>query len=345
MSARRVRVVITSPLEDEFLDRIRAVDPRLELDVPHDLLAEPRYPSDHPLPTLDGAQARERWEALLDEAEVLFDFGPLELAPTLAQRPKLRWIQATSSGVGRLVGRVGLRDSSVAVTTASGVHARPLAEFALLALLMFGKRTLELVADQRARRWQRHAGEELRGKTVCVVGLGKVGCEVARLARAFDMRVVGTVRAVRGRTAEELGVDRLEGPEGLDDLLGEADAVVLAAPDTSETRALLDARRLGLMKRDAVLVNVGRGSLVDERALVEALRSGHLRGAALDVFEREPLPPESPLWDLPNVFVSPHSASTVAQENARITGLFCANLRRYLDGEPLVNLLDPERGY
>ncbi len=94
-----------------------------------------------------------------------------------------------------------------------------------------------------------------------------------------------------------------------------------------------------------MLVNVGRGSLVDERALVEALRSGHLRGAALDVFEREPLPPESPLWDLPNVFVSPHSASTVAQENARIIGLFCANLRRYLDGEPLVNLLDPERGY
>lgn len=345
MSAGHVRTVITSPLEEDLLDRIRSVDPRLDLAVPGDLLEIPAYPSDHPLPRVDGPVSRARWEALLDEAEVLFDFGPLELAPTLADRPNLRWIQATSAGVGRLIERVGLFDSEVAVTTASGVHARPLAEFALLGMLMFAKRTLELRSEQSAHHWERHAGEELRGKTLCVVGLGNVGLEVVRLARAFDMCIVGTVRELRGRSAGELGVDRVEGPEGLDDLLSEADVVVLATPHTPQTHALLDAQRLQVLKTGAVLVNVARGDILDEEALIEALRSGHLRGAALDVFQREPLPSESPLWDMPNVFVSPHSASTVAQENTRITDLFCVNLRRYLDGEPLLNLFDREQRY
>lgn len=345
MSGPQIPVVLTSPLEDDLVDRIRGVDARLDVTVPVELLEEPGYASAHPLPRIDGANERESWEGLLEKAEVLFDFGPLELAPTLARRPGLRWIQATSAGVGRLVERVGLLRSDVVVTTASGVHARPLAEFALLGMLMFAKRSLELLEDQRAHRWERHAGEELRGKTVCVVGLGNVGLEVARLARAFDMRVVGTVREVGDRTAEQLGVDRLAGPEGLDALLPDADAIVLATPHTPQTETLLDARRLRLLKPGAVLVNVARGDVVDEEALGECLRSGHLRGAALDVFAHEPLPPESPLWDLPNVFVSPHSASTVAQENARITELFCANLRRYLDGDPLLNRFERERLY
>jgi glyoxylate/hydroxypyruvate reductase A len=344
-AAEGVRVVITSPLQPELIDRIRTVDPRLDVVVPSQLLAAPSYASDHPLPELASPDARRAWESLLDEAEILFDFGPLELAPTLAQRPRLRWIQATSAGVGRLVERVGLVDSTVSITTASGVHARPLAEFALLGMLIFAKHTLELVDDQRSHRWQRHAGDELRGKTVCVVGLGKVGLEVARLARSLDMRVVGTVRDLRGRTAEQLGVDEVAGPEGLDPLLPTADVVVLATPHTPQTHALLDRRRLGLLREGVVVVNVARGDVVDEAALVEALRDGRVRGAALDVFQREPLPADSPLWDLPNVFVSPHSASTVARENERITELFSDNLRRYLDGEPLVNVFDRERLY
>jgi phosphoglycerate dehydrogenase-like enzyme len=180
---------------------------------------------------------------------------------------------------------------------------------------------------------------------VCVVGLGKIGREVARLARAFDMHVTGTVREARGRSAADLGVDRLEAGEGLDLLLPAADVVVLATPHTPQTHALLDARRLRLLKDGAVLVNIARGDVVDEPALVEELRSGRLGGAALDVFRQEPLPGDSPLWDLPNVFVSPHSASTVVQENERITDLFCDNLRRYLDGQPLVNLFDREQLY
>jgi phosphoglycerate dehydrogenase-like enzyme len=337
--------VITSPLEAELVEAIRATDERLEVVHEPNLLGRTRYPSDHPLPSLGAPGARERWEILLDEAEVLFDFGPLELAPTLARRPRLRWVQATSAGVGRLAERIGLTDSSIAVTTASGVHARPLAEFALLAMLMFGKDVLRLTRDQSTRTWQRYAGEEIAGKTVCVVGLGKIGREVARLATAFDARAVGTVREIGDRMPESLFVERLETTERLDDLLPEADVVVLTVPHTPLTHRLLDARRLALLKPSAILVNVARGDVVDETALIDALGSGRLRGAALDVFEREPLSAESPLWGLPNVFVSPHSASTVAAENGRIVELFRENLRRYLGGRPLLNVLDNELLY
>jgi phosphoglycerate dehydrogenase-like enzyme len=340
-----VRVVITSPLEDELVDRIRGTDERLEVVHERELLAPARYPSDHPFPTLEADGSRERWEQLLDEAEIMFDFGPLELAPRLGARPRLRWIQATSAGVGGLVERIGLRDSAVVVTTASGVHARPLAEFALLAILAFAKELPRMVRDQRDHRWERYATEEVAGKTVCVVGLGKIGREVARLAGALGARAVGTVRDVRGRAAEDLHVERLLPTDEVDELLPQADALVLSCPLTPQTHHLLDARRLSLLGPGAIVVNVARGDVVDEPALIDALRSGRLRGAALDVFAEEPLPPDSPLWDLPNVLVSPHSASTLAAENGRIVDLFCDNLRRYLAGEPLLNVLDKELLY
>jgi phosphoglycerate dehydrogenase-like enzyme len=337
--------VITSPLEDELVDAIRATHERLDVVYESDLLAPPRYASDHPLPSLDSPRARARWEELLDDAEVLFDFGPLELASTLARRPRLRWVQATSAGVGRLAERIGLCASPVSVTTASGVHARPLAEFVVLAMLVFGKDVLRMGREQRNHSWQRYAGEEIAGKTVCIVGLGKIGREVARLAHALDARTVGTVREVGRRRPEDLHVDRLEEHDRLDVLLPVVDVLVLAVPETALTYRLIDAGRLALLRPRAILVNIARGSVVDEAALVEALRSGHLRGAALDVFEQEPLPSESPLWDLPNVLVSPHSASTVGAENQRIADLFRDNLLRYLDGRPLLNLLDKERLY
>jgi phosphoglycerate dehydrogenase-like enzyme len=340
-----IRVVITTPLEDDIIAALGAVDSRLDVIYERDLLAPVRYPSDHPFPPIDGDGARERWDALLDSAEVLFDFGPLELARQLRERPRLRWIQATSAGVGRLVERIGLLDSDVTVTTASGVHARPLAEFALFAMLLFAKDALRLTRDQREHRWERYAGEELRGRLVCVIGLGKIGREVARLAAGLDARVVGTVRDPGGRSADDLHVERLLAPDEVDDVLPQADVVVLATPHTPETERLLDARRIALLKRTAIVVNIARGDVVDEPALVDALRSGRIRGAALDVFAHEPLPSDSPLWDLPNVFVSPHSASTVAAENERIGALFCDNLARYLDGRPLLNVLDKERLY
>jgi phosphoglycerate dehydrogenase-like enzyme len=276
---------------------------------------------------------------------VLFDFGPFELIPTLSARPRLRWIQATSAGVGRLAERTGLTVGDVVVTTASGVHARPLAEFALLGMLMFGKDVPRLSREQREHRWERHSGEEVAGKTVCIVGLGKIGREVARLARGLDARTIGTVRDVGGRKPEDLHVERVLPTEQIDELLPETDVLVLSAPHTPLTHHLVDARRLALLKPGAIVINVARGDIVDEPALIEALRSGHLRGAALDVFEQEPLPDDNPLWDLPNVFVSPHSASTVAAENGRIVELFVENLRRYVSGEPLLNVLNKELLY
>jgi phosphoglycerate dehydrogenase-like enzyme len=340
-----VRVVITSPLEDELVDAIRSTDERLDVVHQRELLAPTSYASDHPLPTLETPESRERWEQLLDEAEVLFDFGPLELATSLARRPQLRWIQGTSAGVGGLVDRIGLRASPVVVTTSSGVHARPLAEFVVLAVLAFAKELPRIARDQREHRWERYAGDEAAGKTVCVVGLGKIGREVARLARALDMRTVGSVRDVRGRVGEDLHVDRLVSTDDLEELLPESDVLVLSCPLTESTYHLLDARRLALLKPSAIVVNVSRGQVVDEPALLDALGSGRLRGAALDVFEEEPLPSESPFWDLPNVLVSPHSASTVAAENDRVVALFCENLRRYLADDQLLNVLDKDLLY
>jgi phosphoglycerate dehydrogenase-like enzyme len=186
------------------------------------------------------------------------------------------------------------------------------------------------VHAQRERRWERFAGTDLEGRTVAVVGYGKVGREVGRMAEALGMTVLGVGRANVGE---------------LPALLPRADYLVLAAPHTAETEGMIGAEELDALPRGAVLINVGRGALVDEAALVTALVSGHLGGAYLDVFETEPLPPESPLWAMPNVLVCPHSGSTSDRENARLTDLFCENLRRWQAGEPLLNVLDAERGY
>jgi phosphoglycerate dehydrogenase-like enzyme len=340
MNQRRVRILITTPLEPDLLVQVAGIDPRLEVIYPAELIAVPRYPADHTLPRADTPDLQERWRALLMTAEVLFDFGPATLAQELPEWPALRWIQATSAGVGQFAARSGLTASRVVVTTASGVHARPVAEFVLMAMLMFGKGAFRLAEDQRAHRWERYAGDELAGKVVGIVGVGRIGREVARIVRLLDAQVIGTVRDPHGRSADDLYLDRLLPTERLDDLLPLVDYLVLCVPQTPETVGMLSAGRLALLRREAVLINVARGAIVDEPALIAALHAGRLRGAALDVFAREPLPPESPLWDMSQVLVSPHSASTAPSENGKIVALFCDNLRRYLDGRPLRNVLD-----
>ena len=341
-----VRVVITSPLSDANVAAIAAVDPRLDVVYERDLVPEPEYPSAHPLPELPDDRTERRWVELLGSAEILFDFGPLALADRLPTWPRLRWIQATSAGVGQLARRVGLTERrDVVVTTASGVHARPLAEFAVLAMLLFGKDVLRYQAEQRAHVWRRHAGEETAGKVVAVVGAGRVGRETSRLLRALDAYVIGVVRTLRDRTAADVNADEIAAITDLDRILPRVDAVVLATPHTPETDALLDAHRIALLPERAIVVNIARGDVVDEAALAEALAAGRLRGAALDVFTTEPPPDSSPFWDLPNVLVSPHSASTVADENDRIVEIFCENLHAYLAGRPLRNVLDPDLLY
>jgi phosphoglycerate dehydrogenase-like enzyme len=200
-----------------------------------------------------------------------------------------------------------------------------------------------VLADQRAHRWARFAGYDARGRTLGVVGLGAVGREVARLASAAGMRVVATRRSPDA--APVPGVARVYPPGELRRLLAESDDVALTVPGTPETAGLLGEAELRAMRPGAVLVNVARGSVVDEPALIRALRDGHLGGAALDVFATEPLPADSPLWDLPSVLVTPHSMSTSRGENDLVLDVFCDNLRRYLAGQPLHHVYDRARGY
>jgi len=345
MNQERLRVVITTPLEAELTARIAAVDSRLDVIYPAELIPQMRYPADHAAANPQTADELTAWESLLESADVLFDFGPRPLQSQLTDLPKLQWIQATSAGVGQFAARLGLGGSNIVVTTASGVHARPLAEFTLMAMLMFGKGAFRMLADQKAHRWERYAGEDLAGKMVGIVGVGRIGREVARVVRGLDARVVGTVRMVGERTAEDLHLDRLLPTADLDQILSELDFLVLTCPHTPETEGLINAERLAALKAGAVLINLARGAVVDEPALIAALRTGKLAGAALDVVAKEPLAPDSPLWDMPNVLISPHSASTALSENGKITDLFCDNLRRFLDGRPLRNVLNYELLY
>ena len=345
-----VRVMIATPLERELADRVAAADPRVELLFDPALLSPARYPGDHggdPGFRRD-PDGEARWRAMLDRAEVLLGI-PGDSADALAEllagaHPALRWVHATSAGAGELVRRAGLdRDAldRVVITTSSGVHAVPLAEFAVLGLLAVAKDLPGLVAAQRARSWPtvRQPLRELRGQTLVLVGLGEIGREVARLGKALGMRTVGVRR--RPGSAPPPFTDQVHGADRLPELAGRADAMVVSLPLTGETAGLLDRATIERLPPSCIFVNVGRGGVVDEQALVDALRERRIAGAVLDVFATEPLPPDSPLWTLPGVLVSPHAAALSARENRRIVELFVANLRRFLDGEPLENAVEP----
>jgi glyoxylate/hydroxypyruvate reductase A len=343
----RTRVLIASPLEAELVERVRDAEPRAEVVHEPDLLPPARYQGDHlgdPAFRRDpGAEAR--WRELLDQAEVLFGI-PGDSAAGLAEvagLPRLRWIHATSAGAGELVRTADLPAEAlerVTITTSSGVHAIPLAEFAILGLLAVAKELPRFAEDQRARVWPelRRPLRELDGQTLILVGLGEIGRETARLAKAFGMRTVG-IRRSQGPPPEH--VDEVHRPDRLAELAGRADAMVVSLPLTEETAGMIDRATIDRLSPSCIFVNIGRGGVVDEPALTDALRERRIAGAALDVFATEPLPEDSPLWDLPNVLVTPHAVAISARENERIVELFVANLRRYLDGEPLTKVVEP----
>lgn len=282
------------------------------------------------------------------ETDVLCSFSPP--AETLELAPDLRWLALPSAGADQVV-RLGLvRPDGPVVTTASGIHAVPIAEFVLGMMLQWARDwpalwrlRLEHVWPDR-QTWAGLHGHELAGATLGIVGLGAIGRQIARFGRALGMRVVGTRHSAQPGM-QDPDVDALLPADALDALLADADYVVIAVPSTPATHHLIDAERLAHMKRSAFLVNIARGSIVDEAALVEALRAGTLAGAGLDVFEVEPLPPESPLWEMPNVILSPHISGATDRYSARFTDLFLDNLARWRAGEPLRNVVDPARGY
>jgi phosphoglycerate dehydrogenase-like enzyme len=343
-----VTVTITSYLEEEHVERIREVDERLLVLYREDLVPPPRWPGDHVGPSgwHRTPEGDEEFLAMLEGAEVLYDFPRGHVEDLVRVVPKLRWVQASMVGAGEIAERAGLQNTDVAITTASGVYSGPLAEFVLMALLAHVKDLDRLRRDKAEKRWREAHTETLRGKTLCIVGLGNIGRAVAERARPFGVRVVGVKRMVREDDAAWDYADELYATRDLHPALQEADYVVVTLPGTPETYRLLNAEAISVMKLGAYFVNVGRGKVVDEGALIEGLKSGQLSGAALDVFEEEPLPRESPLWDLENVIVSPHSTDNVpGLTNELQTELFCDNLWRYLNGEPLRNELDKKLLY
>jgi phosphoglycerate dehydrogenase-like enzyme len=266
--------------------------------------------------------------------------------------PRLRWLQFPGAGVDSLA-TTGLLDanSDVLVTTAAGVHAETISEYVFGSMLMFNRNWPQMVRLQDEHVWARSAtwyhlgGRELAGQTLGIIGLGNIGRRIAQLGRAFGMRVLGTRRSIHYSGDQEPDVDQSFPPEQLHELLRLSDYVVISVPLTRETEKLIGEIELRIMRPNTYLVNIARGQVIDEQALISALREGWIAGAGLDVTEEEPLPSESPLYSMPNVILTPHISGNSAHYDTRLAALFADNLKRYRISQQLQNRYEPLRGY
>ena len=335
-----INVLVMAPAFDESLPQaseeiirqISGVSPRLRVtDGSGPAMAE----------FMKQPEGKAALDKVLAEAEIVYGlFLPGDM---LARAPKLKWVQTMSAGVDRFAS-MDIWNSPVTLTGVSGIHATPIGEFVLGFMLMFAKRAPVFIRAQLKHEWTRLMPTVLKDKTVGIVGLGNIGREVARLAKAFEMKVIAT-RRTAGTTSRARYVDKLLPVNKLKQLLGESDYVVVATPLTKETTGLIGAAELKAMKPTAYIINIGRGGIIDEPALVKALDNGEIAGAGLDVTAAEPLPPDSPLWDRENVIISPHISGGMEDYMQRATDLFCENLKRYLAGKRLINIIDKKRGY
>lgn len=263
------------------------------------------------------------------------------LEPAFAQATRLRWIHASGAGIDHLL-FPALVHSRVILTNSRGLYSASVAEYAIALLLALAKLLPATIDDQREHRWCHRESRALRGLTMGVVGLGSIGREIAKRAKAFEMIVLG----LRYReSSPPPGVARVYPREQLETLLERSDIVILTLPLTPETRGLIGAPELARMKPGALLINVARGELVDEAALADTLRAGHLAGAASDAFVQEPLPPTSPLYDVPNLLISPHMAANAVGWQREALALFVENFDRWVSGRRLKNVVDKQRGY
>lgn len=338
---RKVEILSALSLTEAQVERIKAVDRRISL---------------HWYGRKDAARIpAELWR----EAEILLTTKfPL---PPADQTPALKWIQCYSAGVDRAFQQEVFRRGGIQLTSASGTMVSQMGEYVLMAMLMLGHKAPDMFRYQQQKVWPEHRNEklepiELRGSTVGIVGYGSIGREVARLLCSCGAKVLATKRDVMhpeddGYAPEGLGdphgsyFHRLYPNEALNAMLKECDFVVVSAPLTAETNQLISTEQFAAMKPGVFFVNVSRGQVVDTNALVEAARSGKLGGAVLDVFDEEPLPADSLLWDTPNVVITPHIAGASKRSMDSLVELFVTNLTRYLKGQDLYNLIDPEKGY
>lgn len=326
-----VRVLSTMDFAPGWLAEVGAISEEIEIE---------QVPAD---------RAEELDPALLAAVEVLYTSSAF---PAPEQAPRLRWIQLDTSGADH-VRNTPVWSSEVVITSIAGVSPRPMAEYVLSMVLAFAHRLPRAVEGQRRRewprtrdRWEHYRPVKVPGSRMTIVGYGSLGRGIARAAQAFGIEVLGVRRGGTARSyGEEVDGVRTVTAERLDEALAAADWVIVAVPGTPETMGLIGARQLAAMKPGGHLVNVARGGVVDETALVAALDAGHLAGAALDVFAQEPLPPGSPLWEHPRILVTPHVAGMAPEYELDVRRLFCENLARYLRGEPLRNVIDRELAY
>ena len=303
------------------VERVRAIAPDYELLVTQD---------------------RATIEAELDRIEIAFGEFPHDLLP---RATKLQWLQQMGAGADWLARHPEAQELSFTLTNASGVHAVPISEHMLGFLLALGRGFPACIRDQHRRVWEENRHQdlfELAGKRVLLLGVGAIGERFARLCAACEMEVVG-VRRDPSRTIE--GITRMVGPDAIASELPQVDVLANTLPYTEETHHLIGRAELGLIKEGSVVINIGRGGTIDEAAMIDALRSGTLRAAGLDVFEEEPLPDDSPLWDMESVIVTPHYSGLTPRYNERLFEIFIRNLERYRKGEPLENIVDKRIGY
>ena len=288
----------------------------------------------------------EKAQPVIGQAEVIlaWDHALYGLLEALwPQAESLQWVQSASAGVESLL-FPEFAESSVVLTNGRGLYSVVLAEFVIGSMLYFAHNLDRLRSFQMARVWSRIEASEVRGQILGIVGVGDVGRAAAKLARCLDVRLLGCKRNP-DKVDESLQLERCYAPDQLLEMLPDCDYVLLSVPLNAETRGMIGKEELEAMKPSSILINVARGGLVQESVLIEALQEGSIRGASLDVFEQEPLPAESPLWEMENVLLSPHSADYTFDLEACAGRLFVKNFRRYLKGESLLNIVDKKVGY
>lgn len=293
-------------------------------------------------PDIDIAVVTRQEEVIrhLPDADIIAGFP--SLIPPLEGAKNIKWVHSFSAGVDRAL-TPEIKNSPILVSNSSGIHRTPIAEHVIGFMLIFTRGFYRTFKNQVGHSWAKaETLGEIRDKTVLVVGMGEIGGEVARLAHAFGARVIATVRTKQEKPEY---VDVLDLGDTLDDLLPEADFVAICLPYTGDTHHLFEKNKFERMKRSAVIINIGRGGIINEADLIEALKNGVIGGAALDVTEKEPLPADSPLWDMENVVITPHHSGLSEKYMDRAIDLFCRNLAAFVRGETLLTLVDKERGY
>jgi phosphoglycerate dehydrogenase-like enzyme len=337
MSQELIHVVVAMDFSDEIMAKLRAISPRLQI--------ERHFPN---VP-----------DSVWPQTEILYTQRNF---PEPAQAPRLRWLQTHSAGLDTMIKQPIMKVEDVEVTSGSGIHAVQMAEYTFMMMLAFAYKLPTALQLQAKAEWPKEphkifAPYQLRGQTIGIAGYGSIGREVARLASAFGMTVLATKKNLKDTTDHDGYIEpgtgdpegiipsRLYPPEALASMVTLCDWLVVTTPLVEGAPPVVDETVLAAMKKNAVLINVARGAVIDEAALITALSSKKIAGAALDVFKEEPLPTTSPLWNLDNVILTPHIAGNTVKMHEKAAALFAENLQRYLENKPLLNRLNRKRGY